>query len=323
MLGSSYPQHLPNGSIDLKSILEEPLLWASLDDAASLSVLEITFVPETLELYVLYKTGEILVCKYQDAPRTDAPPIVVNPYLVDLSSLATKSHAFAPLFLFSCNEGTCVTLATCEVGESRNQRFILFLRTPQGFTAVAYSNSSIYLLDMRGPNVMFHQKSLSADGDAILKLRFTICRPERERNPYALAFHSHLLAKSPERLLLLAFHISGLVSVLTIQKSISGWAVDKKVEEIPARKSLPHPISCFLVDILTGGELEATAKALSSLLSEKPGERDSKLSYEGGFYRVTVSNTTVRCDMGLSGKNLKTLQLGGTLNAGIINKDGD
>ena len=120
----------------------------------------------------------------------------------------------------------------------------------------------------------------------------------------------------------MAFHLSGMVSILAIQKGGAGWTVDKKIEELPARKSLPHPISCFFVDILTGGELDATAKALSSLLSEKSNDRESKFSYEGGFYRVTVSKIAVRCDMGLSGKNLKTLQLEGILNAGIINTKG-
>jgi hypothetical protein len=132
-----------------------------------------------------------------------------------------------------------------------------------------------------------------------------------------------LLAKFPEKLLLMVFHLSGVVSILAIQKAGAGWTVDKKIEELPARKSLPRPISCFLVDILTGGELDATAKALSSLLSEKSSDRESKLSYQGGFYRVTVSKTAVRCDMGLSGKNLKTLQLEGILNAGIINTKGN
>jgi len=132
-----------------------------------------------------------------------------------------------------------------------------------------------------------------------------------------------LLAKSPETLCLLVLHVSGLTSVLTIHKKGSDWAVDKKIEEIPARKGLPHPIACILVDILSGEELGATANALSSMLSEKTDVKESKLSYEGSFYRITASSTAVRCDMGLSGKNIKTLQLNGILNAGLINSNGN
>jgi hypothetical protein len=123
VLASPYPRHLSNLSVNLKGILEEPLLWASLDDASSLSVQGITFIPEALELCIVFKTGEILICKYHDeVPREGPAP--ESSYLVDLSTLTSKSHAFAPRFLFSCKEGACVAVATCDVGESRKQRVV-------------------------------------------------------------------------------------------------------------------------------------------------------------------------------------------------------
>lgn len=99
--------------------------------------------------------------------------------------------------------------------------------------------------------------------------------------------------------------------------------VDGKIEEIPLRKSLSQPVSCLLVDILTGEELTASAKAFTSVLSEKVGDKSSTLSFEGSFFRVTVSAIAVRCDTGLIGKHIKTIQIDGTLNTALISINGE
>lgn len=175
-----YPNPLSNISIDLKLILDEPLLWASLDDASSLSVQEITLIPEVLELYALFKTGQLLVWKYTDKPPVETPSSVSDQRLVDLSALRREPHSFVPSFLFTCKEGPCVAFATCEVGKlvSDGNRMAL-TRTTQGFIAMAYANGSIYVVDMRGPNIIHHQHLRGSEGDEISNMHFVICRPER------------------------------------------------------------------------------------------------------------------------------------------------
>ena len=132
-----------------------------------------------------------------------------------------------------------------------------------------------------------------------------------------------MVAKESEKFYLLVHHISGVVSMLVIRKADSSWIIDGKIEEIPARKSVLHPISCLIVDILTGEEMKATPKALAGLLSQKTDGKGDKLSFEGSLYRVTVSKTTIRCDAGLSGKNIKTIELDGTLKADLIHDNGE
>ncbi|KIM31698.1 hypothetical protein M408DRAFT_327156 [Serendipita vermifera MAFF 305830] len=282
-----YPNPLFNLSIDLKRILDEPLLWATLEDASYNTVQDITFIPEALELYVLFKTGQLLLWKYVDQlPKKDTT-VNSDEHLMDLSTLMKQPQSFNPQFLFSSKKGKCLAFATCEIG----------------FAALAYQGSSVYVLDMRGPRVMSHQHLRQSEGDDIVKMHFTICHPE---------------PKAPERLYLLVHHASGAVSILMIRKEASIWTIDRKVEEIPSRKSLPHPVSCLLVDILTGEELKASAKAFESMFSEKVDDKNAKLSFEGSFYRVTVSDSAVRCDTGLTGKNIKTVEVGGALKAGLI-----
>jgi hypothetical protein len=85
-------------------------------DAADSKIQSIGFVPESLECYVFFATGELMVWRVthgqggQPLPSSDTQ-------LVDLTPISTNEGRFSPYFLFNCKEGAASAFSTCEVGQ--------------------------------------------------------------------------------------------------------------------------------------------------------------------------------------------------------------
>lgn len=99
--------------------------------------------------------------------------------------------------------------------------------------------------------------------------------------------------------------------------------MDPKTLEIPVKKSLTSPIACFLIDLLTGEDLDASSHAFASLHSERnqPNKPD-KSSFVGELYRVTVSKDAIRCDVGFTGPFVKVIEFADIFTAGLVRRNG-
>jgi hypothetical protein len=111
--------------------------------------------------------------------------------------------------------------------------------------------------------------------------------------------------------------------ILTITKANSGWSVDPETLEIPVKKSLTSPIACFLIDLLSGEDLEASGHAFGSLHSERnqPNKPD-KTSFIGELYRITISKEGIRCDVGFTGPLVKMIEFADIFTAGLVRRNG-
>lgn len=138
-------------------------------------------------------------------------------------------------------------------------------------------------------------------------------------------FHSETMtAKSPKRLMLLIFHQAGSITILTITRSNPGWLVEPKPLELPAKKNIPHVISCFLVDLLSGSDLDSSAQAFAALHStKKEPEKPDKSSFLGEFYRITVSNEAIRCDVGFTESLVKVIEFKNATKAELVRRNGN
>jgi hypothetical protein len=112
--------------------------------------------------------------------------------------------------------------------------------------------------------------------------------------------------------------------ILTITRANSGWSVDSETLEIPAKKSLTSPIACFLIDLLTGEDSDASSHAFASLHSERnqPNKPD-KLSFLGELYRVTISKDAIRCDVGFTGPLVKMIEFADIFTAGLVRRNSE
>jgi hypothetical protein len=109
-----YPDTLSYLSIDIRGLLDDPLLWASLNSAEEIKATQVSFLPGTLELFVTFSTGEVIAWKYPDRPNDT--PVPSDDQWVDLSSLETGDTLFQPQFLFNCKEGPLGCFSACEAG---------------------------------------------------------------------------------------------------------------------------------------------------------------------------------------------------------------
>lgn len=111
-----YPNPLHELSIDLKAVLDDPLVWASMADATDPKVQSISFIPESLETYVLFVTGEIMTWRIIGTSASSSQTSS-DPRLIDLTPVASKQGIFSPYFLFNCKEGSSIAFSTSEVGQ--------------------------------------------------------------------------------------------------------------------------------------------------------------------------------------------------------------
>lgn len=115
-LTSPYPSPIGDLSIDIKTLLEEPLLWASLGDTTISQIVQIQVISEALEVYAVFEGGQILVWKYLKDGASQTPMANTDPKLLDLSSVMIEGSKFSPRCLLSPKNGKLLALATSEVG---------------------------------------------------------------------------------------------------------------------------------------------------------------------------------------------------------------
>ncbi|PVF93806.1 hypothetical protein CPB86DRAFT_84106 [Serendipita vermifera] len=278
-----YPNPLFYLSIDLKSLLDDPFLWASLNSAEGIKADKIAFLSTTLEVLVTLSTGEIIVWKHLSHPR-DSSSYPSSASLVDLSSLEDRNSHFKPQFLFNCKEGPLRCFSACDAG----------------FVAAAYDNGSVWVLN--GSLGMFSHMSLwPSRQEEISFLRFAVC---------PIAENGH------DELCLITGASSGAIRVLPLQRE---RAQSKRSSEpsdtldVPGRKSIPNPIACYIIDLLDVRDKEASLENMArSREAQNQGTqtKSKSSSFAGHFYRLTVSNSQVRSDNGWNGKHITTIELG-------------
>lgn len=288
-LASRYPNPLLNASLQIRDPLEDPLTWTFVQDASNIESCLLEFVPKSLEVFVGFTSGEVIVWKWSDGSTSPPKPTPkeTDGRLLDMST-TNQREGFAPKVLLNAKAGPIAAFATSEIG----------------FFAAAYANNSVLIVDMRGPSVLYEH--VSPLDDKVILLKFSICKGH---------------AKLHQELHLAIVHESGATLLLPIINENHGWNVGKLLE-IPARKCLPRPIRIFLVEILSGEDLVASPMRLQELLSSKNVKENPKSTFAGEFYRVTVSDTAIACHHGWSSQELGTFSTAGIVGAGLLQKNG-
>ena len=141
-LTSSFPNPIPQLTIDLTPVLSEPAIATRTSprffDSARIQSIELA--TESLECGVVLKTGEIALYRpdHGETP-SNSQNILEDEELISLSHITPQpGRKFRPAFMLMPGRGSVCAFALSDIG----------------FLASAYTDGSFYIVDMRGPSVI-------------------------------------------------------------------------------------------------------------------------------------------------------------------------
>ncbi|KAF7311134.1 WD40 containing SNARE-dependent exocytosis protein [Mycena chlorophos] len=240
-----FPRPLSALTIDLKPILTDAVVLQNTSPAfvERTLVQSVGFGAQSLECAVQFASGEVVVYHL----KSDAPPPqreVVDDEIVLLEHVLTpESSRYAPFFLLKTNAAVSA-LALSDIG----------------FLAVAYSDASLLVIDMRGPRVIFRR------GRDKKKDRMSLLHHGNASQIPALHWNVSAAEGDPQlRVRLLVAYVSGATDIMTVSRSGASWQVDA---EIKKTEGTPNTLlgGVFVLDAKKGNILHATRERLSQAL---------------------------------------------------------
>ncbi|KAF8808127.1 WD40 containing snare-dependent exocytosis protein [Phlegmacium glaucopus] len=137
-LDQDFPKPLPGLTVQLDDLLDDSSIAEILKHHIdSLTIQSVHVAPEALECAVALTSGDIVVYR----PSMGLPPskIVADIEIILLDGIrSTPTRRLEPYFMLTPNRGS---IATCAISDT-------------GFLAVSYTDGSLIVVDMRGPEII-------------------------------------------------------------------------------------------------------------------------------------------------------------------------
>ncbi|KZT30972.1 hypothetical protein NEOLEDRAFT_1083589 [Neolentinus lepideus HHB14362 ss-1] len=279
------PNPLPRLTIDPLFMLADPSL-STVFPPGSLNQLKISavaFATESLECYIILRTGEILVYRFDsDSGSTKGlSGKLVDEELISLEHIAAPlRQRFHPYLVLAAKKGPVVACAPSDIG----------------FFAASFNGGLLMIVDMRGPKIIYRsdkdssakRKSAflrnSQDLDTYTSLTWTVCRTDSDPVP---------------RVRLLSVLASGRTKIFSLNRSSNGsWIVDilPSTPEAPAQ-----PVFSAVLDAYTGARFKADRYGLSRALD--PSSEDV-IAGKGHSYWIVAGAKGVRCTVDVDGERV-------------------
>lgn len=252
-LQNPFPSPLHHLNIDVASLLAEPAIATHVPPSLLMDA-RIRFVElarESLDCAVALETGQIIVYKLPSLLDQDQASSLeeANPELLNLkNSVLSETGNFRPTLLLSALCGSVSALAISDLG----------------LVAVAYEDTSLYIIDSKGPSLIFKDISSerkehrtifhkSTEADPFRSLSWTICGIKKDSFP---------------RIRLLAIQKSGNACIYTIEHNNSTGHY--KFVDTSAAEGQPLPLtdpdSSFVISADTGLRCRADGHSLHTAL---------------------------------------------------------
>jgi syntaxin-binding protein 5 len=163
-----FPQPMPGLTIDIKSLFSDPSVCSRVPPTVvqHARIESVYLAGESLECAVILDCGHIVI--YRLDSSADKKPSLSPPTDKELVIPEQITHlpkrVFHPFFILSSGRGPVTAFANSDIGNSITlsfwkQRLIGGL----GFLASAYSDGSMFILDLRGPRVILrHGQNLQS-----------------------------------------------------------------------------------------------------------------------------------------------------------------
>ncbi|KII94277.1 hypothetical protein PLICRDRAFT_36534 [Plicaturopsis crispa FD-325 SS-3] len=244
-----FPRHLPGLTIDVSPLLTEAAIVKRTsprfcDDARTEFI---RLATDSLEIVTGFKSGELLVYRLR---ATEVPRYreAADPELIILEHVPQDQHKrYHPYFMFAAGRGA---ISACEISDI-------------GFLAVAFSDGSLFIVDLRGPSILFRSVP-----DEKAKHRHSIglhLRPAADEPVKNLVWTvSRLGTDTQLQVRLIAIQESGNAKVFTVKRSVAAsWTVQVEMDDAEGM-SHPVPRGSFVIDSVTGLPCKADGTRLAA-----------------------------------------------------------
>ncbi|TFK41835.1 WD40 containing snare-dependent exocytosis protein [Crucibulum laeve] len=284
----NFPAPLPHFAMDVRPVLKDSTLRGM--PMANVIIHTVCFAWQSMECAVVLDTGEVIVFYLSTSRNGRSSSRRPCPEICTLENLMIEEqNLFAPYFIFGCDKDCPAVCAISDIG----------------FLALSYPDGSLFVIDMRVPNIILrpgqvsktHRKktsvSLSSKGhtnspDPITSLSWTI---------------SSLGKDSRLRVRLITIRESGCGEIYTLSQSgqSTSWMVNAQPTVIKAITQ-PLPQGIFVLDGKTGSVLRADPARLAASLR---GE-----SFPGHCILVAVGTKGCRSFADISGERIGKVEWG-------------
>ncbi|KAK0500667.1 WD40 containing snare-dependent exocytosis protein [Armillaria luteobubalina] len=277
-----FPTPLPHLTVDLSLLLLDPLIsmQISTTTTAPLSIQSVLFASESLESAIVLSTGNVLVFRLRDGPH-NVPPYreCEDRELTCLEHLGVSaSYKYAPYVILSPSKGPATACAISDIG----------------FLSVAYRDGSLYIVDLRGPKILFY---LNPKNKAKNRHSIGLHLSDHASEPIvSLTWTiSALESDNHNGIRLIAIRKSGICEVYSISRVNSSWSCSEDFVRVDG-VSDPFPDGTFMVDAKTGVHRNATRRGLIDAFDSS--------SVQGHAYFVTAGVKGARCYVDINGSRI-------------------
>ncbi|KAF8910138.1 lethal giant larvae like, C-terminal-domain-containing protein [Gymnopilus junonius] len=257
-----WPEPLPALNVHLDELFDDAELVEYIScPPDKIAIQSVQVATDALECAIALKSGEIVVCHPAfNRPVTSSPKVLSDTEIILLDHLEPLlGSRLTPSFIFAPGKGPVETYALSDVG----------------FLAASYKDGSLFVIDMRGPKIIFSQlmdkKSKRA---SILPQGHISLSSSHGSGPdvvKSLAWTISPLENDPQlRVRLIAARQSGEADIYTLSASGNpmSWGISG---EPVASKAIPDPLpdGIFVLDI-KGARCKADRTHLSATFKNTP-----------------------------------------------------
>ncbi|WVO13704.1 hypothetical protein L204_101325 [Cryptococcus depauperatus] len=324
-----YPNPLPHLTIDVADYLIHPdlahlpLARLYFNDRSKVCIKSVHLAREALECVITFGTGEVIVTKFRkaispkdtDECRDSDDPGEKEEYVeqersyslqqrqenrveevLEIGHLAkTRTDGFKPVVIFTMKQGEPIC---CEVSDI-------------GFISVAFSNNSVAIIDMRGPDVVLRE-GFDEEG-MVMKTK-----KKKGNTQHVLSENSLVgsmkwvvsgmgsdLRNQPR---LIISYAKGMTKIYSLINVLGEWMVELKPLAFMS-DSLAEPLASFVLDPMTGVELTTSAEALEAAMSKETSEFGRGKELRVHCIWVAASKKTIRTVTNYNGERLGKVEL--------------
>ncbi|KAG7452249.1 WD40 containing snare-dependent exocytosis protein [Guyanagaster necrorhizus] len=277
-----FPTPLPHLTMDLSFLVLDPWVFKQISTTttAPLSIQSVLFSSESLESAVVMSTGNVLVFRLKDE-QDNLPPYreCEDRELTYLEHLGVSTgYKYAPYIILSPTKGPTTACAISDIG----------------FLSVAYGDGSLYIIDLRGPRILFYRDPKSK---ARNKHSIGLHLSDHTSEPFVSLTWTISVLESDNHngVRLIGVRKSGICEVYTISRVTSSWRCSGDFVKVDGASD-PFPEGAFMVDAKTGVHRNATRRGLSDAFSAP--------SVQGHAYFITTGIKGAQCYIDIDGDRI-------------------
>ncbi|WWD20056.1 hypothetical protein CI109_104529 [Kwoniella shandongensis] len=332
-----YPGPLPHLTISLGEYLKHPdvahlplaQLWQT--DRTKVKIKSVHLAREALECVITMVSGEVIVTKFGEAKgkargeddieelddeggekgdsyfpvmpaQEEAGGSGGNGWVEEVTEIGHlakwKVDGFKPVAIFTLKRGEPLSCAVSDIG----------------FIAVAFASKSLAIIDMRGPDVILRE---GFDEDGLL-----MKKKKKKGNVQNVVGESSVVgamkwvvagmgADVTNRPRLIVSYAKGMTKIYVLINVLGEWVVETKPPTF-TNESLAGPLASFVLDPITGSELNASSESLQAAMRDMAAaehQHGKGKDVPTHCLWIAASRKSIRCAVNFNGERVAKVEL--------------